>query len=143
MQLASTAIRHSGPLNRSSGRISAVHPILLFTMPFFCVPTFLPAKTLTMGRLFIGSTDQRENRLPLALPHCCPLVFTVDGEQRSFTRLSLQAGSIAFRSTLSASVGVSFIGLSTVYLSIGRKKPPRAQSDEETKRRPDENILKP
>jgi hypothetical protein len=36
-----TAIKHFGPLDRSSGRISAVYPILLFTVPFFCtnIPT--------------------------------------------------------------------------------------------------------
>jgi hypothetical protein len=70
MQLASTVIWHSGPSDRSSGRISAVHPLLLFTAPFFSVPAFLPAKTLTVGRLIMGSTDQRRNQLPLALPTC-------------------------------------------------------------------------
>jgi hypothetical protein len=98
---------------------------------------------MTVGHMFTGATGQRENRLPLALTHHCPLVFTVDSEQRFFTRMSLQVGPTSYWSTLSAGVGVSYIGLSTVYLRIGRKKPPRAQSDEETKRRPDENILKP
>jgi hypothetical protein len=82
---AFTAIKHFGPLDRSFGGISAVHPILLFTMPSFSVPIFLPGKTMTVGRIVMGATGQRGNRLPLALTHHCPLVFTVDDKQHFFT----------------------------------------------------------
>jgi hypothetical protein len=58
----------------------------------------------------MGSTVQRENRLPLALPRCCPLAFTVDDEQRIFTRLSLQADPTSFWSTLSAGVEIRCVG---------------------------------
>jgi hypothetical protein len=99
---ASTTICHPGQSNCMSKVISAVHPLLLFTAPFFSVPTFLPAKTLTVGRLFMGSTGQRGNELPLALPRRCPLAYTVDGEQHIFTRLSLQEGPSSFWPTMSA-----------------------------------------
>jgi hypothetical protein len=107
---AFTAICHFGPSDCMSKVILAVHPFLLFTVAFFLVPTILPGESLTVGRVVMGATGQRGNRLPLALTHHCPLASTVDGEQRCFTRLSLQAGPTSFWSTLSVGVGVHCVG---------------------------------
>jgi hypothetical protein len=49
-----------------------------------------------VGRFVTGTTGQRGNRLPLALPRRCPLAYTVDSEHRIFFRPVTAGGPHVF-----------------------------------------------
>jgi hypothetical protein len=67
MQLASTAISHSGPSDRRLGSISAVDSRLFFFTEHcsvFFAPNVPACKSMTGGAMFSGSNRQREEPLP-------------------------------------------------------------------------------